>query len=141
MESGVLGKIYKDNEVIVKQGEPGDCMYVIQAGLVEVVNETDRGEVLLALRGKGEFFGEMAIFEREARSATVRAVGEALVLTIDKKNFLRRVHEDPSLVFHIVQTLSARIRDLSKELSLLQLKLDENFESRNSTIGIKRVEV
>jgi CRP-like cAMP-binding protein len=126
MESGVLGKIYKDTEIIVKQGEPGDCMYVVQEGLVEIVNETDRGEVLLALRGKGEFFGEMAIFEREARSATVRAIGEALVLTIDKKNFLRRVHEDPSLAFHLVQTMSARLRQLSKEVTLLRLELDEN---------------
>jgi CRP-like cAMP-binding protein len=128
MESGVLGKVYKDTEVIVKQGERGDSMYVIQEGLVEIVNETDWGEVLLALRGKGEFFGEMAIFEREARMATVRALGEARVLTIDKKNFLRRVHEDPSLAFHLVQSMSARIRNLSTEVTQLRIKLDENSE-------------
>ena len=60
-------------------------MYVIQEGMAEVVNETDRGEVLIALRGKGQFFDEMAIFEQELRSATVRAMGDARVLTIDKK--------------------------------------------------------
>ena len=128
MESSVLGKIYKDTEIIVKQGEPGDCMFVIQEGLVEVVNETDQGEVHLALRGKGEFFGEMAIFEKELRSATVRAVGEARVLTIDKKNFLRRIHEDPSLAFRLVQTMSARIRELSREVSLLKIELDRLIE-------------
>jgi CRP-like cAMP-binding protein len=128
MESGVLGKIYKDTEIIIKQGEPGDCMYVIQEGLVEIVNETDRGEVQLALRGQGEFFGEMAIFEREVRSATVRALGEARVLTIDKKNIMRRIHEDPSLAFRLVQTMSARIRELSTEVSLLRIKLDRNFD-------------
>lgn len=125
MDSGELGKIYHDTEIILKQGEQGDCLYVVQEGLVEIVNETDRGEVLLALRGKDEFFGEMAIFEREVRSATVRALGEARVLTIDKKNFLRRVYEDPSLAFHLVQTMSARIRELSTDVSLLQIKLDE----------------
>jgi len=126
MDSGELGKIYHDAEIIIKQGEQGDYMYVVQEGLVEVVYETDRGEVLLALRGKGEFFGEMAIFEREARSATVRALGEARVLTIDKKNFLRRVYEDPSLAFQLVQAMSARIRELSTEVSLLQIKRDVN---------------
>ena len=125
MESGELGKIYKDTQIIVKQGEPGECMYVIQDGLVEVVSETDRGEVLLALRGKGDFFGEMAVFDRGVRSATVRAIGEARVLTIDKKNFLRRVHEDPSLSFHLVQIMSARIRNLSDEVTLLRTRLDE----------------
>jgi CRP/FNR family cyclic AMP-dependent transcriptional regulator len=128
MESGVLGKIYKDTEIIVKQGGPGDYMYVVQEGLVEIVNETDHGEVQLAIRGKGQFFGEMAIFEREAHMATVRALGEARVLTIDKKNFLRRVHEDPSLAFHLVQTMSARIRELSKEVSLLRIELDTNID-------------
>lgn len=120
MESGALGKIYKDTEVIVKQGQPGDCMYVVQDGLVEIVAETDRGEVQLALRGKGEFFGEIAIFERGVRSATVRAHGEARVLTIDKRNFLRRIYEDPSLSFHMVQTMSSRIRKLSTELAQIR---------------------
>ncbi len=124
MESGALGKIYKDNEIIIKQGEPGDCLYVIQEGLVEVVQETDRGEVHLALRGKGELLGEMALFGRAPRSATVRAMGEARVLTIDKKNFLRRLNEDPSLAFHLIQNLSARMRELSTEVSRLHLELD-----------------
>jgi CRP/FNR family cyclic AMP-dependent transcriptional regulator len=121
MGSSVLGKTYQDTEVIIKQGEQGDCMYVIQEGLVEIVKETDRGEVLLALRGKGEFFGEMAIFEREQRSATVRAIGDAQVLTIDKKNLLRRIHEDPSLAFHMIQAMSARIRKMSEEVAEIKI--------------------
>ncbi len=126
MESGVLGKIYKDTEIIVKQGEPGDNLFVVQDGLVEIVRETDKGEVLLALRSKGDFIGEMAIFEREVHSATVRALGEARVLTIDKKNFFRRVNEDPSMLFRLVQNMSARIRELSKEVSSLRLQQDSN---------------
>ncbi len=126
MESGVLGKIYKDTEIIVKQGEPGDRLFVIQDGLVEIVRETDQGEVLLALRGKGDFIGEMAIFEREAHSATVRAIGEARVLTLDKKNFFRRVNEDPSMMFRLVQNMSARIRELTTEVSSLRLQQNGN---------------
>jgi CRP-like cAMP-binding protein len=118
--TGALGKVYQEGEVIVRQGEVGDCMYVIQEGQVEVVLEKDSGEVRLAVRGEGEFFGEMAIFEREVRMATVRALGQARVLTIDKKNFLRRIHEDPSLAYRIVQTMSHRIRELSAEVAQLK---------------------
>ena len=120
METGVLGKIYNDTEIIVKQGDKGDCFYVVQDGLVEVIEETDRGAVQLAMRGEGEFFGEMAIFEQQVRSATVRALGDARVLTIDKKNFLRRIHEDPSLAFHLIQSLSSRIRELSAEVAQIR---------------------
>ncbi len=124
METSAFGKIYKDTEIIIKQGEPGDCMYVVQEGLVEIVKETEQGEVQLALRGKGEFLGEMAIFDREPRSATVRALGEARVLTIDKKNLLRRMNEDPSVAYHLLESMSARIRELSTKVSHLELERD-----------------
>jgi CRP-like cAMP-binding protein len=61
--------------------------------------------------------GEMEIIERQPRSATVRARGQARVLTVDKKSFLRRIHEDPSLAFYMMQTMSHRIRDLSAEVA------------------------
>lgn len=120
MATGSLGKVYEDGEVIISQGEPGDCMYVVQEGLVEVCVEKDGKTIPLAVRGEGEFIGEMAIFEREVRSATVRAKGQARVLTIDKKNFLHRIHEDPSLAFRIVQVMSGRIRELTNEVAGLK---------------------
>ncbi len=116
METGALGKLYHDGEVIVREGDTGDCMYVIQEGEVEVLHGKENREVRLAVLKEGDFFGEMAIFEHEVRSATVRAIGEVRVLTVEKKNFLRRIHEDPSLAYHIVQTMSHRIRELNSEL-------------------------
>jgi CRP-like cAMP-binding protein len=118
--SGALGRVYNDGEVIIRQGEAGECMYVVQEGEVEVYTERDGEEVSLAIRKAGELIGEMAIFDREVRSASVRARGEARVLTLDKKNFLRRINEDPSLAFRIVQAMSGRIRELSEEVARLQ---------------------
>lgn len=111
-----LGKVYQDNEVIIEQGSTGDCMFVIQQGAVEVLVEEDGHFKHIAELTKNDFFGEMALFEKEVRSATVRSKGESRVLTIDKKNFMRRIHEDPSLAFRICQSLSNRIRVLNKEL-------------------------
>jgi CRP-like cAMP-binding protein len=119
MATGDLGKTYADGETIIKQGDVGDCMYVIQAGEVEVVRDDGQAAVRLAVLGEGDVFGEMALFDREARSATVRAHGEARVLTLDKKTFLRRVHEDPSVAFRIVQSMSQRIRRLNDEVASL----------------------
>jgi len=117
MDTGGLGKIYQIGEDIVKQGEKGDCMYIIQSGQVEVLKEIDGITVRLAVRKEGEFFGEMALFEQEVRMATVRALGTARILTIDKKNFLRRIHQDPSLAYHLIKKMSARIRQLSEEVT------------------------
>jgi len=121
MTTSELGRFYKDGDVIVRQGESGDCMYVIQEGRVQVFVEKDGKEVLLREPPEGEvFIGEMGIFEKQVRSATVRARGNARVLTLDKKQFLRRIQEDPSLVFLLVQTMSRRIRDLTEEVSRLR---------------------
>jgi CRP/FNR family cyclic AMP-dependent transcriptional regulator len=116
MVTGSLGKLYRDGEDIVCQGEVGDCMYVIQTGQAEAIQGKEGKEVRLAVLGEGDVFGEMALFERMPRSATVRALGDVRVLTIDKKTFLRQVHEDPSLAFRILQKMSYRIRELDTEL-------------------------
>jgi CRP-like cAMP-binding protein len=115
-----LGRVYHDGEVVVRQGDVGDCMFVVQDGTVEVVVERDGREVFLRTLGKGEFVGEMSIFERVSRSATVRARGEARLLSVDRRTFLRRVHEDPSLALRVVETMSRRIRALSDEVARLQ---------------------
>jgi flavin-dependent dehydrogenase len=116
LQVGELGKVFHDGDVIIRQGDIGDCMYVIQAGSVEVVRENGSHEIRLAELDEGEFFGEMAIFEKDVRSATIRAIGEVRVLTIDKKMLLRKIHEDPSLAFRIMKKMSHRIRDLDMEL-------------------------
>lgn len=117
MKLGELGKIYRTGEVIVKQGDVGECMYVIQAGRVEVIRESGGKEARLAELGEGEFFGEMALFDRDVRSATVRPLGEVRVLTVDKRMFLRKIHEDPSLAFRVMEKMSRRIRELNEELA------------------------
>jgi CRP-like cAMP-binding protein len=116
MKGTLIGKTYRDREVIVKQGDAGDCMFVIQSGKVEVVRDENGTEIRLTVLGSGDIFGEMALFEKESRSATVRAVGEARVLTVDKRTFLRRVHEDPSLAYQILKMMSRRIRALNARL-------------------------
>ena len=112
-----LGKEYEQGDVIFRQGESGNCMFVIQEGEVEAVAETDGKELRLRTMGPNEFFGEMALFEKETRTATIRAIRPTRVLTIDKKTFLGGIHEDPSLAFRIVQTMTHRIRDLTDRLA------------------------
>ena len=118
MVRGAMGKFYHDGEEIVRQGNTGDCMYVVQSGQVEVIQHSDYGrEQHLAFLESGDFFGEMSVFEKEVRSATVRSSGESRVLKIDKRTLLRRIKEDPLLAVNLLKTLSHRIRDLNSEVS------------------------
>jgi CRP-like cAMP-binding protein len=129
MADGGLGKTYDDGDIIVRQGEVGDCMFVIQAGQVEVVVEENGVETVLRTAEQGEFIGEMAIFDREVRSATLRAAGSARLLTIDKKNFLKRIQKDPSLAFTLVQSMSSRVRDRSAEVARLKRSMGDSGQA------------
>lgn len=112
MTSNALGKLYRDGDIIMRQGEMGDCMYLILEGKVEVLQRKDEQEYSLAVLGKGDFFGEMGLFDHDVRSTTARALGGAILLTIDKRMFMHRIHEDASFAYKILRRMSRRIREL-----------------------------
>ena len=132
MDAGELGKTYQDGETIIREGEAGDRMYVIQSGRVAVMRRIDGHDVCIAELGKEDVIGEMALFERDSRSATVRALGQVRVLAVDKKVFLRRVHEDPSLAYRILQQMSQRIRLADSELARLRCQVEGDRASTPS---------
>ena len=112
---------YPSPHMLCREGSVEEVFYIILSGEVKVTKVINEVDVrVLSLLKRGDFFGEMAIVEKKARMATVRALGQARVLTVDKKNFLRRIHEDPSLAFRIVQTMSHRIRELGAEVAQLR---------------------
>jgi CRP/FNR family cyclic AMP-dependent transcriptional regulator len=119
-KTGALGKDYQDGDIIVLEGETGEYMFEIQQGQVEILGQKEGKDVILAVLGKGDFFGEMAIFERETRSATVRAKGPVRALTVDKKTLLTRISADPTLAFRLLEKMSGRIRDLDREIVRLK---------------------
>ncbi len=79
---GVRGALFEAGQTIVKQGDIGREVYVIQSGEVEVVREERDGEKLLAALGPGEHFGEMAVFQNTRRTATVRARTRVQLLSL-----------------------------------------------------------
>ena len=114
MKSNKLGRIYNDGDIVIKQGTIGECCYVIQEGKVEVIDESSGIEVIIAELGETDFFGEMALFEKDVRSCTVRAKGEVKILTMDKKSLYKNIKQDPSLAFRLLEKMSNRIRETNK---------------------------
>lgn len=116
MRNNKLGRLYRDGEIVINKGDVGTCLFVIQEGKVEVFEQNVDGEVKIADLGSGEFFGEMGLFEKDVRSCTVRASGNAKILTIDKKNFYKTIQKDPTLAYRLLQKMSYRLRELNKKV-------------------------
>ena len=120
MTRGNLGKVYRDGDTIIRQGDVGNSMYVIQEGEVEVVRSHNGKTVRLAVLGQGDIFGELSLFGNDKRSASVYAYGDVRIITVDRKIFLRRIQEDVTLAFRMFQNMAARLNHMNAELAILK---------------------
>jgi CRP/FNR family transcriptional regulator, cyclic AMP receptor protein len=104
---------FGDGEFIVRRGEPGQEMFIIQSGgvLVRAGNGTE-----IARLGKGEFFGEMSVLESSPRDADVIAQGDTRVLVLGPGALFVRLRRDPSFALELLQALSSRVRALNERL-------------------------
>ena len=81
------------------------------------MDESGTGEKVVAELGETDFFGEMGLFEKDVRSCTVRAKGEARILTMDKKSLYKSIQKDPSLAFRLLEKMSNRLRETTRQLA------------------------
>lgn len=133
MYEGMTGKVYQEGDVIVRQGEVGESMYVISSGKAEVLAKKGRKHVRVATLGPRDFFGEMALFDRERRSATVRAMNEVHVISMDKNTFEKQILKMPWLSFRVLEKMSRRIRETDRELVKLKKVVKEPARSKKTT--------
>ncbi|HUF23811.1 MAG TPA: mechanosensitive ion channel family protein [Vicinamibacterales bacterium] len=105
-------RTYGDGEAIVRQGEPGDSMYVVCSGRMCVVVEPERSEV--ATLDRGEYFGEMSLLTGDPRSATVIARGETVVLELTAEQFRRLAEEHPAAIEQVALAASLRREQLDQ---------------------------
>jgi CRP-like cAMP-binding protein len=108
--------------VIVSQEEPGDSLFVLASGKVKVVlyGETGR-EIILSILREGDFFGEMALLDRQPRSANVVAVEESQLLSLDREAFQTHLTSHPSTAMNILAEMSRRLRRADEVIGNLAL--------------------
>jgi len=106
---------YRRNETIFQHGDPGDSLYVIEAGAVKIVlpdPEGDEGAIIATL-GAGDFFGELALLDGEEHSATAVALEATEALVLRREAFERLVDEDPNLRRALFAGLVGELRRLT----------------------------
>lgn len=107
---------YSDGELICREGESSNEMFVIQSGKVRIFKSSGPRQVDLALLEKGNFFGEMSVLEGLPRDATAQAIGHTRVLVMSTGALLVRLRRDPTFAFELLHRLSGRVRSLNSRL-------------------------
>jgi diguanylate cyclase len=103
---------FRQGEILIREGDRGDCAYVIERGNVEIVVEREGQPIQLGTRGPGSLIGEMAMIDDRPRTATVRALEDCEVLEITREDFARRVGTADPVVKMVMRVITTRYRDM-----------------------------
>jgi CRP/FNR family cyclic AMP-dependent transcriptional regulator len=103
--------------VLFHQGDDGDSLYVIESGAVKVSNLSGDGrEVVVALLGPGEVFGELAMLEAGVRTADATAIEDTTVLSLSSAGFRPFLEDHPQVAWGLLEVLAGRLRETSEAL-------------------------
>jgi CRP/FNR family cyclic AMP-dependent transcriptional regulator len=115
-------KSYPRSSTIIAAGDPTDALYIVISGRLKVMMSDDEGrEVILAILGQGEFFGEMGLVDDEPRSATVIAIEPCELLTIARIDFKKCLAENFDIAMGVMRGLVKRLREADRKIGSLAL--------------------
>ena len=100
---------YDPQDFVFRQGDPGDLMYLVQAGEVEVLQDLGGHENQVAVLERGDFFGEMAVLEEAPRTHSVRALSDAKLIKIDRAGFQSMLTRNAEIAVRMIRKLSLRL--------------------------------
>jgi CRP/FNR family transcriptional regulator, cyclic AMP receptor protein len=102
---------FRAGEVVFRMGELGSTLHVIRSGRMDIVRESESGDqIVLASLGPGEFFGELSLFDRGPRSATVIAAEDTRTLSLGRADILDILNRYPEVALAFLGSLCERLR-------------------------------
>lgn len=113
----LVSRRFTDDQLIFMRGDPGSTLMILVEGRVRIgVSTSDGGEMLLTIMEPGQIFGEMSILDGQARSADARAMGETLVLVLERADFLATLRQFPEAALRLCTMLSERLRRSTEQV-------------------------
>lgn len=104
-------KSFRQGDIIFHKGDHGTTLYLVEQGQVKIFTPSHEGrEVVLSIFGKGDFFGEMALFDDKPRSASAEATSPASVLTLQREDFRQAMVQHPAMSIAVMGALVDRVR-------------------------------
>ena len=125
------GLVIDSGKVLFQENESGNVMYIIQEGNVRISKMIDGKPHILAVLGKGDFFGEMAIVTRVKRSATATAVGTVKLLVFDRNGFVSMIEKNARIALNVIDKLCRRLQQANAQIHHLVKRNEKGLIALN----------
>lgn len=126
-------------EVVFRNGDIGDCAYLIEYGRIEILIETEAGEKQLALFDQGELFGEIALIDKRPRTATARAIEKTALVPIPRHLVDNLLSKSDPILRHLLTVILERFRNMhgSRPAPAVPISAEDNsrLQQRNALKG------
>ena len=124
---GTSGRIlyYEDGEVIFKENSVSTDMYIIESGKVEISQRVSDRRTIMAVLGKGDFLGEMAMLTDVPRILTAMSVGRTTLMAFCMEEILYNMQSDLQFAVNLLQALTNRLRNTNSLLGSLIARVYE----------------
>ena len=125
--SKMVPRVYEKGQMILLEESMGETFFIITQGAVKVTRlSADGREVILAILGESDFFGEMSLLDGEGRSANIVANEYAKVLTLSRSDFLDCLESYPKIAIALLEELAIRLRKSDQQIESLSLSDSEH---------------
>lgn len=125
--AGGVKKLSK-GDILFREGDPSDAMYVIKAGRIAITKAKGSGEIILAEKAGGEMLGEMAFFDNKPRSAGAKAIADAEVIALPFTSLHAQFKTFPEWLKAMVKTINGQLRDANTRIKNLESIAADNEE-------------
>jgi uncharacterized membrane protein len=122
LRQSAIRRRHAEGETIFRCGDKPDYLYVVESGTIEIAVPAQAGEIVVASFEAGSFFGELAVFDRQPRSASARAVDESVLICIPVEAVAELIETHPPAVRRFVAAIALRLRNADELLSRLHVQ-------------------
>ena len=113
---------FQKDTTVVSETDEGSTLYIISKGQVKISRLSESGkEVILAILGEGDFFGEMSLLDGLARSANVITLIESELFVLHRETFLELISSNPKIAIDLLKELALRLRKSDAQIKSLSL--------------------
>ena len=140
--------------IFLEDSDGEQCFFVVEGSVKVTRLSKDGKEVILAMMGLGDFFGEMSLLDGRSRSANIISLEKTEVLTLNREDFLEVLHNYPNIAIQLIKEMALRLRksdrhivslslsDAEKRIALCIIRFaDEKGTIKNGKVNIKKVPI